>query len=133
MENRDILVVGVAAGDMWFAVNSEQPIQTVYTVVGTVIAIAAMVLFIMAFPQQSIYRNSLGNYLKNSILLAVCAPVQTLLALAAWIGPWLLAYFVPEVFTQFGVLYLLWGFSFPAWCTVKLMKKVFAQTGQKDT
>ena len=128
-----VLVVGVAAGDMWFAVNSEQPIQTVYTVVGTVIAIAAMVLFIMAFPQQSIYRNSLGNYLKNSILLAVCAPVQTLLALAAWIGPWLLAYFVPEVFTQFGVLYLLCGFSFPAWCTVKLMKKVFAQTGQKDT
>lgn len=127
-----VLAIGVAAGDMWFAVNSEQPISTVYTVVGTIVALLALILFIMAFPQQSIYRNSLGNYLKNSVILAVCAPVQLLLALAAWILPWLLAYFVPEVFVQFGVLYLLWGFSFPAWCTVKLLKKVFERTGQNS-
>lgn len=127
-----VLVIGVAAGDMWYAVNSEQPIKTLYTVVGTVIGMLALMLFILAFPQQSAYRNSLWGYLKNSVMLAMCAPVQLLLALAAWVLPWLLAYLVPEVFVQFGVVYLLWGFSFPAWCTVKLLKKVFDRTKQDD-
>lgn len=128
-----VLVAGVAAGDAWFAVNSEQPLKTVYIAVGTVIALLAVILFIMAFPQQAIYRNSLKNYLKNSFLLAVCAPGQLLLALAAWIGPWILVGFVPEVFVRLGVMYLLWGFSFPAWCTVKLLKKVFERTKQEET
>lgn len=127
-----VLVAGVAAGDVWFAVNSEQPLKTVYIAVGTVIALLAVILFIMAFPQQAIYRNSLKNYLKNSFLLAVCAPGQLLLALAAWIGPWILVGFVPEVFVRLGVMYLLWGFSFPAWCTVKLLKKVFERTKQEE-
>lgn len=127
-----VLVVGVAAGDLWFAVNSEQPIQTIYTVVGTVIGLLALILFIMAFPQQAIYRNSLWNYLKNSVKLAMCAPGQLLLALLAWILPWYLAFSIEEIVTQFGVLYLLWGFSFPAWCTVKLLKKVFARTKQEE-
>lgn len=128
-----VLVAGVAAGDVWFAINSEQPVKTVYIAVGTVIALLAVILFIMAFPQQAIYRNSLKNYLKNSFLLAVCAPGQLLLALAAWIGPWILVGFVPEVFVRLGVMYLLWGFSFPAWCTVKLLKKVFERTKQEET
>ena len=80
-----VLVVGVAAGDFWFAMNAEQPIRTLYVAVGTIIALLALILFIMAFPQQSIYRNTLFNYLKNSLVLAMCAPGQTLLALAAWI------------------------------------------------
>ncbi|MGM9605591.1 MAG: YesL family protein [Faecousia sp.] len=126
-----VLVVGVAAGDLWFAVNSEQPMKTIYTVVGTIIGLLALILFIMAFPQQSIYRNSVWNYLKNSVMLAMCAPGQLLLALSAWILPWYLAFSIPEIITQFGVLYLLWGFSLPAWCTVKLMKKVFARTKQE--
>ncbi len=127
-----VLVAGVAAGDVWYAVNSEQPLKTVYIAVGTVIALLAVILFIKAFPQQAIYRNSLKNYLKNSFLLAVCAPGQLLLALAAWIGPWILVGFVPEVFVRLGVIYLLWGFSFPAWCTVKLLKKVFERTKQEE-
>lgn len=127
-----VLVAGVAAGDLWFAVNSEQPLRTVYTVVGTVIGLLALLLFIVAFPQQAIYRNSLKNYLKNSVMLAMCAPGQLLLALLAWILPWYLAFSIEEIVTQFGFLYLLWGFSFPAWCTVKLLKKVFARTKQEE-
>ena len=127
-----VLVVGVAAGDFWFAMNAEQPIRTLYVAVGTVIAILALILFIMAFPQQSIYRNTLFNYLKNSLVLAMCAPGQTLLALAAWIVPWYFAITVQEVLTSFGVIYMVWGLALPAWCTVKLLKKVFDRTKQED-
>lgn len=127
-----VLVVGVAAGDFWFAMNAEQPIRTLYVAVGTIIAFLALILFIMAFPQQSIYRNTLFNYLKNSLVLAMCAPGQTLLALAAWIVPWYFAITVQEVLTSFGVIYMVWGLALPAWCTVKLLKKVFDRTKQED-
>ena len=127
-----VLVVGVAAGDFWFAMNAEQPIRTLYVAVGTIIALLALILFIMAFPQQSIYRNTLFNYLKNSLVLAMCAPGQTLLALAAWIVPWYFALTEIEVLTSFGVIYMVFGLSLPAWCTVKLLKKVFDRTKQED-
>ena len=125
-----VLVVGVAAGDFWFAMNGEQPLRTVYVVVGTIIAILALILFIMAFPQQAIYRNSLKNYLKNSLVLVACAPGQTLLALAAWVLPWYFALTEFEVLESFGVIYMVFGLSLPAWCTVKLLNKVFERTGQ---
>ena len=126
-----VLVVGVAAGDFWFAMNAEQPIRTLYVAVGTIIALLALILFIMAFPQQSIYRNTLFNYLKNSLVLAMCAPGQTLLALAAWIVPWYFALTEIEVLTSFGVIYMVFGLSLPAWATVKLLKKVFDRTKQE--
>ena len=126
-----VLVVGVAAGDFWFAMNAEQPIRTLYVAVGTIIALLALILFIMAFPQQSIYRNTLFNYLKNSLVLAMCAPGQTLLALAAWIVPWYFAITEIEVLKSFGVIYMVFGLSLPAWCTVKLLKKVFDRTKQE--
>ena len=127
-----VLVVGVAAGDFWFAMNAEQPIRTLYVAVGTIIALLALILFIMAFPQQSIYRNTLFNYLKNSLVLAMCAPGQTLLALAAWIVPWYFAITEIEVLKSFGVIYMVFGLALPAWCTVKLLKKVFDRTKQED-
>ena len=127
-----VLVVGVCAGDFWFAMNSEQPIKTLYVGVGTIIGLLALILFIMAFPQQSIYRNSIFNYLKNSLVLAMCAPGQTLLALAAWIVPWSLVFIEQEVLIRFGVLYMVFGIAFPAWCTVKLLKKVFDRTKQEN-
>ena len=126
-----VLVVGVAAGDFWFAMNAEQPIRTLYVAVGTIIALLALILFIMAFPQQSIYRNTLFNYLKNSLVLAMCAPGQTLLALAAWVVPWYFAITEIEVLTSFGVIYMVFGLSLPAWATVKLLKKVFDRTKQE--
>ena len=126
------LVLMIAAGDFWYAANMEPPIRTLFAGVGTIVGLLALILFILAFPQQSIYRNSLFNYLKNSLVLAMCAPGQTLLALAAWIVPWYFALTEIEVLTSFGVIYMVFGLSLPAWATVKLLKKVFDRTKQED-
>ena len=126
-----VLVVVIAAGDFWYAENMEPPIRTLFAGVGTIVGLLALILFIMAFPQQSIYRNSLFGYLKNSVVLAMCAPGQTLLALAAWIVPWYFALTEIEVLTSFGVIYMVCGISLPAWCTTKLLKKVFDRTKQE--
>ncbi len=128
-----ILLFGVAAGDLWFAMDSRQPLRSLYVVVGTVIVVIGLIQFILAFAQQSIYRNSIAGYLKNSMILAACAPGQLLLALVSWILPWYLAFTVSELFIRLGVLYLLWGFSFPAWVTARLMYKVFRKTKQADS
>lgn len=128
-----VLIFGVAAGDLWFAMDSQQPLRSIYVVVGTVIVIIGLIQFILAFAQQSIYRNSIVGYLKNSLILAACAPGQLLLALLSWILPWYLAFTVSELFIRLGVIYLLWGFSFPAWVTAKLMYKVFQKTKQADS
>lgn len=128
-----VLIIIVAAGDFWYASQSDMLVRTIFAGVGTVIALVAGIVFLLAFAQQSVYRNSIVNYLKNSMVLAMCAPGQLLLAMAAWILPWYLAYVEPEMILRLGVLYIMCGFSFPAWATVKLMNPVFTKTKQADT
>lgn len=129
-----LLIAGAALGDFRFAANMEPPVRSLYFVVGTVITIIGLIVFLLGFAQQSIYHNSIGNYLRNSFFLAFCAPGRLLLALAAWIIPWYLMVALPEVFlVKFGVIYLLWGFSFPVWATARLFNGVFLKTEKKDT
>ena len=104
--------------------------SVVFTVVAVAIAFLALVVFVMAFPQLAVYSNSVKNYLKNGFVLFMCAPHVLLLSAAAWAAPWVLAYIEPEVLLRFGVMYLLWGFAFPAYATVRLLSKVFQKTKQ---
>lgn len=122
-----LLVAGV---DFWYAASIPKPGSVVFTVVAVVIAFLALVVFVMAFPQLAVYSNSVKNYLKNGFVLFMCAPHALLLSAAAWAAPWVLAYIEPEVIVRFGVMYLLWGFAFPAYATVRLLSKVFQKTKQ---
>ena len=117
-----LLVAGV---DFSYALTLPQPGKTLFIVIATTVAMLLLTIFLLAFPQQAVYRNSLRGILKNSLALAVCAPLQLLLAAAAWAAPWVLAIIEPDVIVYLGVLYLLWGFSFPAYCTVRLLDPVF--------
>ena len=119
------LLLGV---DFWYAAAIAHPGKTVFTVVAVIVAFLALAVFLMAFPQQAVYSNSVKNYLKNSITLTFCAPLALLLSAAAWAAPWMLAYIEPEVVVRGGVLYLLGGFAFPAYATARLLSKVFEKT-----
>lgn len=130
LEGIVVVIAGVACGDLWFATHSQPPLRTVYLAVATIIGIVALVLFILAFAQQSVFQNTIRNYLKNSFSLAVCAPLHLIASLTAWALPWVLIAVEPEVLTYLGVFHLLWGFSLPAWATVKLLEKVFIKTKQ---
>lgn len=122
------LLLVVAGVDFWYAAAIAQPGKTVFTVVAVIVAFLALAVFLMAFPQQAVYSNSVKNYLKNSFTLTFCAPLALLLSAAAWAALWILAYIEPEVIVRFGVLYLLWGFAFPAYATARLLSKVFEKT-----
>lgn len=127
-----LLAAVIAVGDLWFSVNSQPPLSSVYAVVATIVGIVALIMFVLGFAQQAIFKNTIRNYLKNSFTLAVCAPLQLIGSLAAWVLPWVLIVIEPETLTYLGVIHLLWGFSLPAWATVKLMDKVFKKTKQQD-
>lgn len=122
-----LLVAGV---DFWYAASIPKPGSVVFTVVAVAIAFLALVVFVMAFPQLAVYSNSVKNYLKNGFVLFMCAPHVLLLSAVAWAAPWVLACIEPEVLLRFGVMYLLWGFAFPAYATVRLLSKVFRKTKQ---
>lgn len=125
------LAAAVAVVDFRFAFGMEGALRNVYLLVGTVITAIALILFIFSFAQQSTYRSSIRTCLKNSFLLAACAPGQLLLSLAAWIVPWFVFFAYEEVMTTFGAMYLMWGLAFPVYITVKLMAPVFAKTKQE--
>lgn len=129
-----LAIVGVAAGDLWFANHSEPPIRTVYYVVATILAGVGLIVFVMAFAQQSIYKNTIRNYLTNSFSLAFCAPVQLFQALASWILPIYIAVEYPEIaISKLGVVYLICGLSFPIWMTAKVLNPVFEKAGKTES
>ena len=123
------VIAAMAAVDFTYALTIQSGL---YMVVGTVIALLALILFVMGFALQSNYRSTLRRLLENSFLMAACAPGQLLLSLAAWIVPWVLGIAVQEVLIRFGVFYLMCGFSFPVWATVKLLHPVFLKTKQEN-
>lgn len=123
-----VLLIVVAGGDYWYAINMGQPVRTVFTVVAVMVASIAVIVFLMAFPQLASFTNTLKGYLKNSFLLTFAAPWAPLAALAAWVVPWVLAFTVEDLVIELGVLYLLWGFAFPAWISVKVLEKLFQKT-----
>lgn len=124
------LLALVVAGDVWYALTLGQTGRFVFLAVATVVGVLTLVEFTMSFPQLAAFENTLGNYVRNSLLLAACAPVHLLGILAVWAVPWGLALAVPELFARLGYLYLLWGIAFPAWLTVKLLNLVFQKTNQ---
>lgn len=124
-----LAVAIVAGGDIWFALNAIQPMRSLYLAVGAAIAVIGLILFLLLFPQQAIYNNSIRNYVKNSFFLAFCAPGRLVLSAAAWILPWALMAWQPGIFlVRFGAVYLMWGVAFPAWATAKLLNGIFLKT-----
>lgn len=127
-------ILGIACGDIWFANNSAAGVRSLYYVIATILAAIDLILFIMAFAQQSIYRNTIGNYVKNSFSLAFCAPGRLFQAMAAWILPvYLLVEYPQLVLSKLGVIYLICGLSMPAWVTAKVLHPVFEKTGKKES
>lgn len=127
------LVIGILIfGDTWLAVNSAGFVRSAYVVLSTVTLLVELIVLIFGLTQNSIYQNSVAGYLKNSFLMAACAPWQFLVAAATWIVPWILFFAVPDFMEKLGAIYLMWGVSLPAWVTVKLLDGVYRKAEKKE-
>lgn len=122
-----VLIAAVSLGDMVYALSLQGAARSLFLTVGTVVGFIALTLQTLALPQQAVYRNTIRGYLGNAFSLALCGPGRLLLSGAAWV----LVFACPDLFfSRLGVIFLMWGISFPAWITVKLLDPLFLRTEQ---
>lgn len=115
----------IAWADITFALTFEGNLRTVFIVVGAIVGSLAMIIWTLGIAQQSIYQNTIKNYLINSFKLAVCAPIQLVLTWVVWLAPVALIIFAPQVAINIGAFYIMMGASLPAFITSKILQTVF--------
>ncbi len=82
-----------------------------------------LVSFLYVFALSARFENSLKQTVKNSLLLALANPMQTMLILLIILVGFSLAYVSPI----FRVFLLIFGFAFLAYCTSFPLTKVFSK------
>ena len=122
-----ILVLGVLCwGDAKYALSVEGNQKTIFLVVATIIGMVALLLFTLGLPQVANFKNSVKKYVVNSFALAMCAPGWLVLIWLLWGAVIALPFcFFEFVMTYLGILYFLFGLSFPAFVTTIILSKVF--------
>lgn len=124
-----LAVLGIAVwGDLQMVISYNGVIRMVYVAACVMLTVSFMVVALFALPQQALFENSLKNVLKNAFALAVCYPGKFLLCCLYWVAVVGSILLLPlDVFQQVGFLWFMWGLSFPAWLTSKVLISIFAK------
>lgn len=85
-----------------------------------------------AYPLLSFFDNSLGNTLKNAILLPLANPVLALIATALNLLPVLILLADLELFVSVSFLWLVVGFSLTALVNTKMLGWLFGRFAPSD-
>ena len=114
-------VAASAVNFLWAAQGS----VPVLVLLCTVVCLGVMVLS-YAFPLLSRFDNTLGNTLKNALLLCLGHLPRSILIGAVNVLPVILVLTYPDTFFQMGLVWLLVWFSASAYGNALLLKPVFA-------
>lgn len=120
-----LLLAFVAYVDFKFALTFEGTIRNVFIIVATILVIIGTTIMTLGIIQMSTYENSLKNYIKNSFLLAACAPGWLILAWAVWILEIVAIVLLRDYVITYGFILLMWGISAPAYATAFFVNKIF--------
>ena len=120
------LLLVFAAGDLWYAQLQGGWIQTVYITLGLATGMVCLIFISYTFPLQAMFRAPLKTQILNALKLAVVAPGKTILLWVVLSVPVVAALSLPlEVLKLIGVVYLIAGFSGPAYGASCILRKVF--------
>ena len=121
-----ILMAVVVWVDWHFGSAMEGMVHTLYLVLSILLVAAIAVILTIAIPIQAYYKNSLGNIIKNAFAMAVCAPGWMLLIWLIWAALAAFCLLVPyNIVLSVGSLFIMWGFSFPAYWASKVTLRIF--------
>ena len=122
----ELFFVAVMAGYLWLIlVYTEGTWRTISFIV---LGVAAFVLFSLTtfmYPMIARYENTLKQHLLNSIQLVMFNLPRTFVTVVVDVLPLVLAFFLPTLFMQLGVLILLFGLSFMILIHNSLLKSIF--------
>ena len=132
--NLVFLILGaIAVVDYIFVfTRTSGAVYYLYLGVASIAALSALILLTFGFSQLAVFENKVKNYIKNSFILALVAPVQMVLSWIFFIIPWGILLIVKnpmDYLAYFGAFYLIWGISGPAYLSVMQLEKVFARFG----
>ena len=115
-----------AAGDIWLMLRLSGWMQGVYVAVAVMVSAIFLTVLGYAFPLPAMFENPLKMHLANAFKLAVAFPVQSVAIWLILLLPVIAALtLAPVVLQTIGFLYLVMGFSGPAYGVSRILRNVF--------
>lgn len=120
------LLLAATAGDAWFSLQTEGWIHTLYLVVAIIIGVVAMILVSYTFALQTMFDAPLKTHILNAFKLAAVAPGKTVVLWVVLLIPVIAALSLPQAVIEIlGFLYLVAGFSGPAYGASRILRNIF--------
>ena len=118
-----LIIIG---GELVFAFSSEGVFTYVYIILAAVEIIGLAFVLPFLFPLCARYDNTIGNTIKNSLLLSVGNLGSWLKITLIWFMPvFLMAYYFEVLFLSIWYLWLLFIPALLAYCASIILRKVF--------
>ena len=116
-------LLAIAAGDIWFALNTESGL---FLVVGIIMGTISMILVSFVFALQTMFENPVKTQILNAFKLAFLAPGKTVALWLILLSPVILALALPgAVMEEVGFVYLIVGISGPVYGASRILRKIF--------
>ena len=120
-----IAFVLVALVDYLFAMEQTGLFNKLYIALAILIGSLGLTFIAYAFPLQAMFETSLKQQIKNAFALSISAPGKTLMMWLILVFP-VAALLLPKVvLAMLGFLYLIFGFSGPAYLNSRILRDVF--------
>ena len=120
-----IAFVLVAYVDFRFALEQTGLFNKLYIALAILIGSLGLTFIAYAFPLQAMFENSLKQQIKNAFALSISAPGKTLMMWLILVFP-VAALLLPQVvIAMLGFLYLIFGFSGPAYLNSRILRNIF--------
>lgn len=120
------LLLAATAGDAWFSLQTQGWIHTLYLAIAIIIGVVAMILVSYTFALQAMFDAPLKTQLLNAFKLAAVAPGKTIALWLVLLIPVIAALVLPPVAIEMlGFLYLVVGFSGPAYGASRILRNIF--------
>lgn len=122
------VILVVACGDIWFALQQTGSFRSMYLVIGILVASVFLTLFSYVFALMAMFENPLKAQIANAFKLAFVAPGKTIVMWLIWLIPVLALLVLPPIAVDMlGFLYVLVGGSGPAYVNSRILRNLFDQ------
>lgn len=126
LELAAVLPLAVAVGDLWFALQQEGFMKSLYFALAVLAAMLFLCLIGYCFALQAMFSNTIKQQILNSFKLALVAPGRTILIWVILLLPVIAALtMAPAVLQVIGFLYLVMGFSGPVYGASCILRNIF--------
>lgn len=120
-----LLVLGIALGyDIILLIHGAE-MQLFLCIPVIIVSLLVLITGVYLFPQLALFDNKLKIMIKNSFLLFMLYPIQSIAIMILTLFPWILLLCIPQLFWVTLLLWTLLGFSLLAYLNTFLLLTIF--------